>query len=158
MTPPNQNVLTMSVRIRKSCQNMSKTTTTAQRRSNVNSVITPTKRSLYDSFAHNMYLIYVPYTITLYDKVASDRIEHTTKLYGRLKHYFSGDQKHRSKISWMNPVWIQSCTDNSPEPLWMRVIHGKSESLRFILIFWAHSTHERTCRRSNRTYRSKPYE
>ena len=72
---------------------MSKTTTTAQRRSNVNSVITPTKRSLYDSFAHNMYLIYVPYTITLYDKVASDRIEHTTKLYGRLKHYFSGDQK-----------------------------------------------------------------
>ena len=63
---------------------MSTTTTTAQRRSNVNSVITPTKRSLHDSFAHNMYVIYVLNTITLYDKVASARITLTPKLNGRV--------------------------------------------------------------------------
>ena len=103
----NQKCPIHAIKVRKSCQNRSTTISTAQRRSNVNSVTTPTKRSQCDSFGHNMYVIYVLNTITLYDKVASARIEHTPKLYGRLYHYFSGDQKSRSKYildeSCLNP-------------------------------------------------------
>ena len=90
-----------------------------------------------------MYLIYVPYTITLYDKIKISRYEYTTKLDGSHNIYSQVIEKIDQNIHWKNPVWLQKLHCETGSTIWRRVIHGRIWSDGLILIFTAHIIHER---------------